>query len=86
MFENSACVQQPIVSSVSYVGSCLSLALLATHGVKETAWDVIVVREVAVVEEIVRVDDEIREDIRLLPMEHMVARVAVGRRVCSPDQ
>ena len=44
------------------------------------------VPEVAVVEEIVRVDDEIRADIRLLPMEHMVARVAVGRRVCSPDQ
>ena len=74
MFEDSACAQQPIVSSVSFVGSCLLLALLATHGVKETAGDVEAVPEVAVVE-IARVNDEIRADICFLPQEHMVARV-----------
>ena len=48
-------------------------------------WHVKVVPEVAVVEEIVGVSDEIRADISLLPMEHTVARVAVARLVCSPD-
>ena len=75
MFEDSACAQQPIVFSVSFVGSCLLLAALATHGVKETAWDVKAVPEVAVVE-IAGVNDEIRADICFLPQEHMSARVA----------
>ena len=33
MFENLAFAQQPIVPTVSCVGSCLLLAVLATHGV-----------------------------------------------------
>ena len=65
-FENSACAQQPIVSSVSFAGSCLLLAVLATHVVWDTAWDVIVGPEVAVAEEIVGVNDEIRADICFL--------------------
>ena len=85
MFENSACAQQLMVSSVSFVGSCLLLAVLATHGVEDTAWDVRVLPEVAVVEEIVGGDDEIRADICFLTIEHMVARVTVGRLVFSPD-
>ena len=75
MFENSACAQQPLVSSVSSVGSFLLLAVLATHGVKGTAGDVKGVPEVAVVE-IAGVNDEIRADSCFLPQEHMVARVA----------
>ena len=47
MFENSACAQQPIVPSLSFVGSCLLLAVLATDGVKGTAGDVKAVPEVA---------------------------------------
>ena len=70
MFEDSACAQQPIVSSVSFVGSCLLLAVLATHGVKETAGDVKAVPEVAVVE-IAGVNDEIRADICFLPQERV---------------
>ena len=73
------------MSSVSFAGSCLLLAVLATHGVEETAWDVIDVPEVVVAKEIVGVNDKIRADISLLPMEHMVARVAVARLVFSPD-
>ena len=75
MFENSACAQQHIVSSVSFVGSCLLVAVLATHGVKETAGNVTAVSEVAVVE-IAVVIDEIRAAICFVPQEHMVARVA----------
>ena len=70
MFENSAFAQQPIVPSVSFAGSCLLFAVLAAHGVYETAGDVKAVPEVAVVEEIVGVDDEIRAVICSLPMEH----------------
>ena len=48
------------------VGSCLLLAVLATHIVKETVWDVVVVPEVAVVQGIVGVNAEIRADICFL--------------------
>ena len=65
MCENSACAQQPIVSSVFFC-RFLSSVGLATHGVKETAWDVVVVPEVAVLKGIVGVDDEIRADICFL--------------------
>ena len=75
LFENSECAQQPIAFSVSFVGSCLLLAVLATSGVKETAGDVKAVPEVAV-EEIAGVNDEIRADICFLPQKHMIAHVA----------
>ena len=84
--ENSACAQQPLVSSVSFVGSCLLLAVLATHGVKETAGDVKAVPEVAVVE-IAGMNDEICADFGFLPAGTYgcTCRGAVGRRVFSPD-
>ena len=75
MLENSACAQQPILPSVSFVGSCLLLAVLATDGVKGTAGDVKAVPEVAVVE-IAGMNDESRADIFFVPQEHLVARVA----------
>ena len=75
MFENSACAQQHIVSSVSFVGSCLLLAVLATDGVKGTAGDAKAVPEVAVVE-IAGMNDESRADICFVTQEHLVARVA----------
>ena len=75
MFEDSACAQHSIVSSVSFVGSCLLLAVLATDGVKGTAGDVKAVPEVAVVE-IAGMNDESRADICFVPQEHLVARVA----------
>ena len=64
-----------ICAHASRVGRTRHLAVNASWAQDQTR-SVAVVPEVAVVEEIVLVNDETRADICFLPLQHMVARLA----------